>query len=59
MFNPKIETLSRKKIEELQLKRLRKILIHAYENVPFYREKFDSAGVEPNIKSLDDLQKFP
>jgi len=59
MFNPKIETLSRKKIEELQLKRLRKILIHAYENVPFYREKFDSAGVEPNIKNLDDLQKFP
>ncbi len=35
-------------------------LRHAYENVPFYRQKFDQAGVHPDdLKSLSDLAKFP
>jgi len=59
MFNPKMEKMPRKKLEELQLKRLKKILVYAYENVPFYRKKFDSAGVQPNIKNFEDLEKIP
>jgi len=60
MFNPKMEKLSRKKLEELQLKRLKKIIRYAYDNVPFYREKFDSAGVKPeDIKKLEDIEKIP
>ncbi|HEC77165.1 MAG TPA: phenylacetate--CoA ligase family protein [Thermoplasmatales archaeon] len=59
MFNPKMEKISRKKLEEIQLKRLRKIVMHAYENIPFYRKKIDEAGVNANIKSFDDIEKIP
>ncbi len=59
MFNEKAEKMPRKKLEELQLKRLKAIVRYAYENVPFYRKKFDEAGVEPNIKNFDDLEKIP
>lgn len=59
MFNPKMEKISRKRLREIQLKRLRKIVLHAYENVPFYRKKFDDAGIDANIKSFDDLEKIP
>ena len=35
-------------------------LRHAYENVPHYRAKFDSAGVRPaDFSNLEDLAKFP
>lgn len=59
MFNPKMEKISRKKLKEVQLKRLRKIVMYAYENVPFYRKKIDEAGTDANIKSFDDLEKIP
>ncbi|WP_038035035.1 phenylacetate--CoA ligase PaaK [Thermopetrobacter sp. TC1] len=55
-----IETASRDEIAALQLERMKKTLRHAYENVPFYREKFDAAGVHPDdLKDLSDLSKFP
>jgi phenylacetate-CoA ligase len=55
-----IETASRDEIAALQTKRLRWTLRHAYENVPAYRAKFDSAGVHPDdFRRLDDLHKFP
>ncbi|UXD21309.1 phenylacetate-CoA ligase [Ignicoccus pacificus DSM 13166] len=55
-----IEKAPRKEIEELQLKRLRQTVRHAYENVPLYRRKLDEAGVKPDdIKSLDDIRKIP
>jgi phenylacetate-CoA ligase len=55
-----VEKFSRKKLRELQLKRLRWSLAHAYRNVPRYRRKFDAAGVKPaDCRSLDDLARFP
>jgi phenylacetate-CoA ligase len=40
--------------------RLRRLVGHAYERVPFYRERFDRAGVTPaDIRSLDDLPRLP
>jgi len=59
MFDEKMEKMPRKKLDELKLKRLKKIVLYAYENIPFYRKKFDSAGVEPYIKKLEDIEKFP
>jgi len=59
MFNPKIETLPRRELGELQLKRLRAIVLHAYEHVPFYRKKFDEAGIDPHIKTLDGVAALP
>ena len=55
-----IEFASRDEISALQLERLRWTLQHAYDNVPHYRQAFDSKGVHPNdLKSLGDLALFP
>ena len=55
-----IETASCDQIEALQLNRLKWALRHAYENVAFYRQSFDVAGVHPNqLTSLSDLARFP
>ncbi|NKI18652.1 phenylacetate--CoA ligase [Spongiibacter sp. KMU-166] len=55
-----IETASRETIAELQLQRLKQTLEKAYNNVPFYKQKFDEAGVTPaDLHSLEDLSKFP
>ena len=51
---------SYEELRELQEKKLRAIIKHAYENVPFYHEKFEKAGVCPDdIKTVEDLQKLP
>ena len=35
-------------------------LRHAYDNVPFYRQSFDAAGVHPDdCRALDELARFP
>lgn len=44
----------------LQLQRLRWSVGHAYENLPYYRQMFDIAGVHPDdCKDLSDLAEFP
>ncbi|MER6996682.1 phenylacetate--CoA ligase PaaK [Streptomyces sp. NPDC000410] len=54
------ERLSREELRALQLERLRATLRHAYENVAFYRESFDKAGLRPeDCRSLADLARFP
>lgn len=54
------ERLGRDELEALQLTRLRATLRHAYENVSFYRESFDAAGLRPDdCRSLADLARFP
>lgn len=60
MFNKKMETLPRKKIRELQLKRLRETVHLVYDNVPFYQRKFKELKIIPDdIKTLDDVRKLP
>ena len=55
-----IETASRDEITGLQLDRMKWSLGHAYHNSPFYKERFDAAGVHPSdLKTLADLAKFP
>jgi phenylacetate-CoA ligase len=47
-------------LRELQLRRLRESLRHAYEHVPHYRRAFDAAGVHPDdCRELADLARFP
>jgi phenylacetate-CoA ligase len=56
----KEEILPRKELEEIQLKRLKWAVRHAYDNVPFYHKKFKELGVHPDdIKKLDDIAKLP
>ena len=55
-----VEGASRAEIQALQRERLARTLHHVYENVPFYRAKFDAAGVHPrDFRDLPDLAKFP
>jgi phenylacetate-CoA ligase len=42
-----IETASVDELRALQLERLQQTLRRAYDNVPFYRQQFDAAGVRP------------
>jgi phenylacetate-CoA ligase len=45
---------------KIQENRLRMIIVHAYHNVPYYRELFDSRGIKPEeIRTVKDLQKLP
>ncbi|ADQ40994.1 Phenylacetate--CoA ligase [Caldicellulosiruptor acetigenus I77R1B] len=54
------EKLNRKQYEELQLERLKRTVERVYENVPFYRKKFDEIGVKPHhIKTLKDIRLLP
>ncbi len=45
---------------DIQTVKLRKLLTHAYENVPYYRQVFETAGITPgDIKDPFDLSKLP
>jgi phenylacetate-CoA ligase len=47
-------------LQEMQQKKLRAMIKHAYENVPFYHMKFNEAGIRPDdVKSIEDLAKVP
>ncbi|RLF08989.1 MAG: phenylacetate--CoA ligase family protein, partial [Thermoprotei archaeon] len=59
-WEPSIETMSLEEMRKLQLTRLKAQLKYVYERSPFYRKKFDEAGVKPDdLKTLEDLKKFP
>jgi len=51
---------SNEELAELQLKGLQWTISHVLQGSPFYREKFNDAGVQPeDIRRLEDLQKLP
>ena len=59
-YNAEKETLSRKDLEELQLRRLRDVCAHVCANVPFYRSRFEEYGMSPaDVTSLDVLRRLP
>jgi phenylacetate-CoA ligase len=48
------------RIERLQRYRLHKIIRHAYETVPFYRQAMDERGLRPSdFRTVEDLAKLP
>ncbi len=56
----KAETLSRHEMKHLQALRLSETVRRVYENVPFYKQKFDEAGIKPDdIRNVEDLSKLP
>lgn len=59
-WNKQIETLPREKLEEIQLKRLKKTVKKVYQRVLYYKKKFKETGVTPeDIKSLEDVRRLP
>ncbi len=54
------ESWDRSKLEEYQNRRLSKLIKHAYEHVPYYRQVFDEHGLTPSqIQTISDLPKIP
>ena len=61
MFYQKdVETMRRADIEALQLQKLKKMVDYCYNNIPFYHERLQAAGVTSDkIKTLSDIQYIP
>ncbi len=60
MWNPVLETLSRDRLRDLQLRKFREQCHHVYEHSPFYRRKFDDAGFHPDdLETLADVRTVP
>ncbi len=60
IYDIEFETLPREALAAIQLRRLRATLERVYATVPFYRKRFEEAGITPNdIHSLADFQKLP
>lgn len=52
--------IDRDALRHYQFEALRKTLERVYNNVPFYKQKFQELGVTPaDFKQLSDLSKFP
>lgn len=59
-YQPEIETMPVEQIKALQSERLVKQIQHVYDNVEFYRNKMDEAGIKPeDIHGIEDLHKLP
>ncbi len=55
-----VETASRDELVAIQTRRLGKTLQYVYENVPFYKARFDQHHVRPeDFSELTDLANFP
>lgn len=56
----RFETATTDELRAWQRERLLWSLLHAYENVPHYRARFNLAGISPHdFKNLEDLARFP
>lgn len=52
--------LSRKDLDSYRFLKLKKQLLHAYRNIPFYKKTFNLSGVNPvNFNSIEDLSLYP
>lgn len=60
IFNVEVETKKPKALRETQAESLRNLAERVYTRVPFYKKKFDAAGVKPaDITSIEDIAKLP
>lgn len=58
-LHPELETLSRSRLEKLQMERLQQTLARCMR-IPFYKQRFAACGLRPeDIRTLDDVQKLP
>lgn len=51
---------SPEEIKRIQQEKLRRLVKHSYEKVPYYRRLFDSMSLKPeDIQSTEELTKLP
>ena len=56
----KNESKSYEEIKDYQFKRLKNLILNAYQYSTFYQRKYNEAGFSPNsFKSLDQLSEIP
>lgn len=49
-----------KMLSELQWRKIKVIILHAYNNVPYYKEVFTKGGISPDkIKDFNDFKNIP
>lgn len=59
-FLMKSQYWTREEIDAYQNKRLRELVNHAYNSVPYYHKLFDNLGLKPSdIQTKSDLNKIP
>lgn len=52
--------LTKHEIQQIQFRKLKKIILHAYNEVPYYREKFDQAGFDPSsFECVSQITEIP
>src|SRR3989344_1416538 len=57
---PELETMDEGTRNEIILFKLKNVVSWAWEKSPFYKKKWQEAGVNPDtLKSLEDFSKFP
>lgn len=60
LWNPTAENMSRTELRALQFTKLQKLVERVYAQSPYYRQKFNDAGVSPDsLRSLDHYRDFP
>ena len=60
ILQPELESLPQRQLRALQADRLVEVVRYAYERVPFYRRRFDEAGLEPDdVAGPSELTRLP
>jgi len=60
IWNFHMETMDREVRKSLQSYRLKELVWYVYDNVPFYRKKFNEMGISPrDIRGIEDIDKLP
>jgi len=59
-WDPKVETMPRKELEEVRNKKFRAMVGYLYENSPYYHRKFDELKLKPSdFRTTADVVKGP
>lgn len=59
-WQPKIETMKRSDLQDLQMRRLKDTVKRAHDNVPFYHQKMKDLAVTPSdLTGLEDARALP
>jgi phenylacetate-CoA ligase len=59
-FKKEVETISEEGLRAVQNEKLKWLVNHCYEDVPYYKQLFDQNGLKPqDIRTVDDLVKIP
>ncbi len=59
LWNPRVATMPRDEIKDLQTRRVRSQVNYVYFNSPWYKELYGEANVHPeDVKTLDDFTKL-